>query len=189
MSGDADRPSSAGVGGSQASAGKAPVSALLLMGVSGCGKTTVGEALARELGWRFVDADDHHPPANVEKMRSGRPLDDADRAPWLARLNALLRHSAARGEPVVLACSALKARYRAQLADRLPGLRVVFLSGSQALIEARLADRRHRYMPASLLASQFAALEPPEEAWVVDIGEPPAALAAGLAARVRAGAG
>jgi gluconokinase len=169
--------------------GAAPITALLLMGVSGCGKTTVGEALARELGWRFVDADDHHPPANVEKMRAGRPLDDTDRAPWLARLNALLRHSAARGEPVVLACSALKARYRAQLADRLPGLRIAHLSGSQALIEARLADRQHRYMPASLLASQFAALEAPQDAWGVEISDAPAALVAALAARVRAEGG
>ena len=143
--------------------------AVVIMGVSGCGKTSVGEALARRLGARFVDADDFHPPANVEKMRRGTPLDDTDRAPWLARLNAVLRHAVARGEPVVLACSALKARYRAALAERLPALRIVHLAASFELISARLADRQHRYMPPSLLASQFEALEPPEDAITVEV--------------------
>lgn len=150
--------------------GRAPI-AVVVMGVSGCGKTSVGQALAARLGARFVDADDYHPPANVEKMRAGVPLDDADRAPWLARLNAVLRHSVARGESVVLACSALKRRYRDALAERLRGgLRVVHLSGSRELIASRIAARRHRYMPASLLASQFDALEPPRDAVVVDVG-------------------
>jgi gluconokinase len=144
--------------------------AVVVMGVSGCGKTSVGRALAQRLGARFVDGDDFHPPANVEKMRAGVPLDDVDRAPWLARLNAVLRHATARDEPVVLACSALRQRYRDALADRLPGVRFVHLSGSPELIAARLAQRRHRYMPASLLASQFAALEPPSDAVVVDVG-------------------
>jgi gluconokinase len=143
--------------------------AVVVMGVSGCGKTSVGRALAERLGARFVDADDFHPPANVEKMRAGVPLDDADRAPWLARLNAVMRHAVAKGESVVLACSALKRRYRDALADGVPGLRVVHLSGSRELIAARIAARRHRYMPASLLASQFEALEPPEDAVVVDV--------------------
>lgn len=145
--------------------------AVVVMGVSGCGKTSVGRALAQRLGARFVDGDDFHPPANVEKMRTGVPLDDTDRAPWLARLNAVLRHAIARDEPVVLACSALRQRYRDALADRLPGVRFVHLSGSPELIAARLAQRRHRYMPASLLASQFAALEPPSDAVVVDVGD------------------
>jgi gluconokinase len=144
--------------------------AVVVMGVSGCGKTSVGRALAQRLGARFIDGDDFHPPANVEKMRAGVPLDDVDRAPWLARLNAVLRHATARDEPVVLACSALRQRYRDALADRLPGVRFVHLSGSPELIAARLAQRRHRYMPASLLASQFAALEPPSDAVVVDVG-------------------
>jgi gluconokinase len=143
--------------------------AVVVMGVSGCGKTSVGQALAARLGARFVDADDYHPPANVEKMRAGVPLDDADRAPWLARLNAVLRHAIARDEPVVLACSALRQRYRDALADRLTGVRFVHLSGTPALIASRLALRRHRYMPASLLDSQFAALEPPLDAVVVDV--------------------
>ncbi len=147
-----------------------PPCAIVVMGVSGCGKTSVGQALAARLGARFVDADDFHPPANVEKMRAGVPLDDADRAPWLARLNAVMRHGVAKGEPVVLACSALRHRYRDALAERLPGLRIVHLSGSYELIAARIAARRHRYMPASLLASQFEALEPPRDAVVVDVG-------------------
>jgi len=147
-----------------------PPRAIVVMGVSGCGKTSVGQALAARLGARFVDADDFHPPANVEKMRAGVPLDDADRAPWLARLNAVMRHAIAKGEPVVLACSALRRRYRGALAARLPGLRVVHLSGSYELIASRIAARRHRYMPASLLASQFEALEPPRDAVVIDVG-------------------
>jgi len=143
--------------------------ATVVMGVCGCGKTVVGSRLAQRLGARFIDADDLHPPANVEKMRAGIPLDDADRAQWLALLNARLRESAAAGEPVVLACSALKQRYRDTLAAGLPGLRVVHLTGSRELIAARLAGRQHRYMPASLLDSQFAALEPPTDAIVIDV--------------------
>jgi gluconokinase len=150
----------------------AGVPAVVVMGVQGCGKTSVGQALAARLAARFVDADDFHPPANVEKMRAGIPLDDGDRAPWLARLNAVLRHSVAKGEPVVLACSALRARYRATLAERLPVLRVVHLSGSYELIAARLAQRQHRYMPPGLLRSQFDALEPPTDAIVVDADAP-----------------
>lgn len=146
----------------------APV-AVVVMGVSGCGKSSVGEALARRLQARFIDADDFHPAANVEKMRRGVPLDDDDRAPWLARLNEVLREHVGRAEPVVLACSALRARYRDALARDLPGLRFVHLSGSYELIAARLAQRSHRYMPPSLLRSQFDALEPPADAVVVDI--------------------
>jgi gluconokinase len=160
----------------------APV--VLLMGVSGSGKTTIGTALAQRLGWRFVDGDDYHPPANVAKMRAGTPLDDTDRAPWLARLNALLRHSVARGEPVVLACSALRGHYRERLADRVPGLRVAWLDGDAALIGERVAGRQHRYMPASLLASQFAALEAPADAWRIDVAGEPDAIVAELAARL-----
>lgn len=152
--------------------------AVVVMGVSGCGKTSVGEALARRLGARFIDADDFHPPANVDKMRQGMPLDDDDRAPWLARLNAVLREAVARDEPVVLACSALRRRYRDALADHLPELRFVHLSGSYELIEARLALRRHRYMPSSLLRSQFEALEAPTEAVVVAIDADVEAIAA-----------
>lgn len=148
------------------------VSAIVVMGVPGCGKSTIGGALARRLGWRFVEGDDLHSAANVEKMRAGVPLDDDDRAPWLARLNAMLRESAAAGRPVVLACSALRQRYRDALAEGMPGLRFVHLTGSPELITARLATRRHPYMPATLLASQLATLEPPAVALTLDINAP-----------------
>ena len=146
--------------------------AVVVMGVSGCGKTVVGSNLAQRLGARFIDADDLHPPANVEKMRAGVPLEDADRAPWLALLNAKLREAVAAGDPVGLACSALKQRYRDALAAGVPGLRFVHLAGSRELIAARLAARQHRYMPASLLDSQFATLEPPADAIVIDAALP-----------------
>jgi carbohydrate kinase (thermoresistant glucokinase family) len=149
-----------------------PALAAVVMGVSGCGKTVVGGLLAQRLGATFIDADDLHPPANVEKMRAGIPLDDADRAPWLALLNARLREEGAAGRPVVLACSALKQRYRDALADGVPGLRFVHLAGGRDVIAARLAARQHRYMPASLLDSQFAALEPPAGAIAVDVALP-----------------
>jgi gluconokinase len=152
------------------------VQALVVMGVSGSGKSVVGKRLAEQLGARFVDGDDFHPPANVERMRRGQALTDADRAPWLERLNAVLRHSVARGEPIVLACSALRQRYRDALADRLPGLRFIHLSGPMPLIAERLAQRTHDYMPASLLPSQFEALEPPRDAIIADIGLPVEAL-------------
>ena len=166
----AQAPTAAAAAGATAGDRPAPAPrAILVMGVSGCGKTSVGQALAARLGARFVDADDFHPPVNVEKMRAGVPLDDADRAPWLARLNAVMRHALARGDSVVLGCSALRQRYRDALAERLPGLRVVHLSGPYELIASRVAARSHRYMPASLLASQFDALEPPHDAVVVDV--------------------
>ena len=135
---------------------------VVVMGVSGCGKTTIGRALAERLSRRFLDADDFHPAANVEKMRAGIALDDEDRAPWLERLNALLRHGAAKGEPVVLACSALKRRYRDRLRRSVAGVVFVHLEGDRSLIAARLAARDHAYMPGSLLESQFTALEVPD---------------------------
>jgi gluconokinase len=156
------------------------------MGVSGCGKSTVGLALAKRMGWRFVDADDFHPSANVEKMRAGIPLTDDDRTPWLGKLNAVLRHSAAKRESIVLACSALREKYRSLLADRLPGLRVVHLSGSFELIEARLKARQHRYMPPALLQSQFSTLEPPTHALTLDIARPVAEIVEAAASQLSA---
>lgn len=152
--------------------------AIVVMGVSGCGKTTVGRALAQALGWRFVDADDFHPPANVHKMRAGIALDDTDRAPWLARLNAVIRHAIATDAPLVLACSALKARYRERLRERAAGVAFVHLAGDFDTIRARLAARSGHYMPPALLQSQFDALEPPAEALAVDVREPVEAIVA-----------
>ena len=137
----------------------------VVMGVSGAGKTAIGEALARELGWRFIDADDYHPQANVAKMAAGQPLDDEDRWPWLDRLNSLLKEE----KHAVLACSALKERYRSRLAKGIGRVEWVYLKGNFDLIRSRLAQRQHRYMPASLLESQFAALEPPARAITVDV--------------------
>lgn len=144
---------------------------LVMMGVCGCGKSTVGAALARSLGWPFFDADDFHPPANVAKMAGGTPLTDDDRWPWLDRVADELRAVLARGGHAVLACSALKQAYRERLA-RAGDVRFVHLAGDYATIAARLASRQHRYMPATLLDSQFAALEAPVDALVVDVAQP-----------------
>ena len=144
---------------------------LVVMGVSGCGKSTVGQALATAVGWPFFDADDFHPPANVAKMAAGLPLEDADRWPWLDRIVDELRAVLARGGHAVLACSALREAYRERL-RRAGDVRFVFLQGDAETIAARLAGRRHKYMPPSLLPSQFATLEPPTDALAVDLREP-----------------
>jgi len=151
---------------------------VVLMGVAGAGKTTVGQALAQALGWRFVDADDLHPPANRAKMVRGEPLDDADRAPWLLRLADDIRGWLHDGRDVVLAASALKARYREQLAVDPAQVRFVYLTGSPALLAERLQRRTGHFLPPSLLASQLADLEPPEDALTVDVTPPPEALVA-----------
>jgi len=147
---------------------------LVLMGVCGCGKSTVGEALAGAIGCRFLDADNFHPRANVDKMASGVPLTDEDRWPWLDSIADELAQVLAKGEHAVLACSALKEAYRQRL-KRAGDVRIVYLKGDQATIAARLASRQHEYMPPTLLPSQFAALEEPAHALVVDIRKPVAA--------------
>jgi gluconokinase len=140
---------------------------LLLMGVSGAGKTTVGQALAQQLRCRFVDADDYHSSANVTKMRDGIPLSDEDRAPWLQSLRRAITEWLASGQNVVLACSALKAAYRKVLMIG-PEVKLVYLRASRELIAERLASRRDHYMNPKLIDSQFAALEEPRDALAVD---------------------
>jgi gluconokinase len=141
---------------------------VVLMGVSGSGKSTIGAALAAALGWPLIDADDLHPPRNVAKMAAGIPLTDDDRWPWLDRIVDTLRRTTAEGANVILACSALKQRYRDRLAQA-GDVRFVHLRGDPQTIAARLATRHHRYMPAALLESQFATLEAPSDAIDVDI--------------------
>jgi gluconokinase len=144
----------------------------ILMGVSGSGKTSVGKALAKHLGWEFYDADDFHPPANVAKMANGIPLDDADRAPWLAALHDLIESSLKANRPGVLACSALKTRYRKQLVDSNQDVRIVYLKGNYELIWSRMQKRTDHYMKADMLKSQFEALEEPVNALIADVALP-----------------
>ena len=146
---------------------------LVVMGVSGSGKTTIGVRLADRLGCAFHDADDYHPAENVEKMSRGEPLTDEDRLPWLANLRNLLLDAEREGRSLVLACSALREAFRRSLEEGVDDVRFIHLRGDRALIAGRLAERKGHYMPPSLLDSQFAALEEPEDALVVDIsGEP-----------------
>jgi gluconokinase len=153
-----------------------PPTVIILMGVSGAGKTTIGRQLAEALGWEFLDGDAFHPPANVARMSRGEPLTDADRAPWLERLHELIAQRLDTEEPVVLAASALKRDYRRRLHAGHPRVAFVFLRGDHDLIQRRLNRRRDHYMPSALLQSQFAALEPPEDALTVDITQTPAAI-------------
>jgi gluconokinase len=165
---------------------------VVVMGVTGSGKTTVGRELAQALEFDFVDADDFHGEANVAKMRAGTPLTDADRAPWLDRLNALLQdREASQGGRVVLACSALKNAYRARLTSGLntSGLnacRIVHLVGSKDVLAARLEARAGHYMNPALLDSQLAILEPPASAIEMDISKPVATMVRDLCAQLAA---
>lgn len=157
---------------------------LILMGVAGCGKTTVGQALAAALRWPFFDADDFHPPANVAKMAAGTPLTDADREPWLESLRSQIDRQLEKGESAVLTCSALKQRYRDRLQADPTRVHFVHLHGAKELIAQRMQARRGHFMPATLLDSQFAALEAPQDAWIIEIDRPVAAIVAAICARV-----
>lgn len=156
-----------------------PATVILVMGVAGSGKTTVGHALAQDLGWSFHDADDFHPPANVAKMSAGTPLTDEDRAPWLDAIRSAMDEMLRRDESGVFTCSALKRPYRERLfAGGPPGKRLVYLRGSRELLWKRISSRQNHFMKPELLDSQLAALEEPSEALTFDIAPPPEQLVA-----------
>ncbi len=146
---------------------------IIVMGVSGCGKSTVGRLLAEKTGSTFLDADDFHTPESVEKMRAGTPLTDADRAGWLERLRGEIARFLANGAPLVLACSALRESYRQALARPGEDIGFVYLKGTFAQIHPRISGRPDHYMPASLLRSQFATLEEPAYGLSVDVDREP----------------
>jgi len=158
---------------------------VLLMGVAGCGKTTIGQQLAAALDARFEEGDAFHPPANVAKMSRGEPLTDADRLPWLHAIAAAIRRADRNGERAVFSCSALKRSYRDILRGASENLRLVHLAGSEALIRGRLEARRGHFMPPTLLPSQFRTLETPdgdERPIVIDIGGAPETIVAQIRA-------
>ncbi|HJR60644.1 MAG TPA: gluconokinase [Vicinamibacterales bacterium] len=159
---------------------------VIVTGVAGSGKTTVGRALADRLGWRFHDADDLHSPESVERMRRNIPLDDAQRQPWLLRVRAVIEGAIREGTGAVIACSALKERYRRTLAGGLPGVRFVFLTGDPDLLRDRLEQRAGHFAGADLLDSQLAALEPPEDVLTLDVALPVDALVDRITATLEA---
>ena len=156
---------------------------ILLMGISGAGKTTVGRLLALRLGWEFIEGDDHHPEANVNKMRRGIPLTDADRAPWLESLRALMLARTAAGKNAVVACSALKQAYREALRIS-PDVHVVYLRGTSQLLRQRLNERAGHFMSAAMLESQLAALEEPGDSLVIDVERSPDEIVREILARL-----
>jgi gluconokinase len=165
------------------SRGNGGIVVIVLMGVSGAGKTTVGQLLASELGWDFADGDDYHSPSKVEKMRSGIPLTDADRAPWLETLRTLIATRIAAGKNTVLACSALKQTYR-QVLQVGPEVSIVYLKGTPQVLQQRLRERRGHFMTERMLASQLAALEPPADAVAIDTDCSPAEIVTAIRARL-----
>lgn len=160
------------------------VQIVVVMGVAGSGKTTVGTMLADAVHCAFLEGDSLLPAANVEEMSHGIPLTDTDRAPWLAAVHARMLDAFRQGECLVVGCSALKQSYRTVLADDIP-VTWVYLKGSVALIRSRLLHRTGHYMKADMLASQFAALEEPSDALVVDVSQPPAAIVEQILAALR----
>jgi len=151
---------------------------VILMGVAGSGKTTIGALLAADLGWPFYDGDDFHPPENIDKMREGRPLMDEDRFAWLSALRQLIDRLLRERTSAIITCSALKEAYREQLQGKDEGVRFVYLKGSYELIHQRIATRRNHFMKADLLASQYDALEEPTGALTVDAAATPEAIVA-----------
>jgi gluconokinase len=157
---------------------------VLIMGVAGSGKTTLGRQLATELGWSYHEADDFHSAANKDKMARGIPLDDSDRAPWLAAIRAAMDSALASGRPAVFTCSALKETYRRILLDGLPGVALIHLTGDPALLLARIQGRAGHYMKPEMLASQLAILEAPADALTLDIAGSPVELVAEIRRRL-----
>jgi gluconokinase len=158
-----------------------PLRIVLLMGVSGCGKTTIGKLLAERLRWHFYDADDFQPRENLAKMAQGLPLNDRDRRPWLLAIHDLLAGLAAkRSGRAVVACSALKQDYRDLLCAGLKGIRFVYLKGGYALLEERLRHRHGHFFNPALLGSQFEILEEPMDAVTVDVANPPDSIVEGI---------
>jgi gluconokinase len=151
---------------------KNPPQAVILMGVAGSGKTAVGMRVAQKLNWIFLDADNFHPPANIEKMKHGIPLNDQDRAPWLQRLHDELQHQMAEGHSVVLACSALKESYRKVFRDEVLHPTFVYLDVDLETIRNRLQHRTAHFFPTELMESQFATLEKPKDAIIIDARKP-----------------
>ena len=154
------------------------------MGVTGAGKTTVGQQLAAALGWTFVEGDALHSPANIAKMHRGEPLDDADRAPWLRAIRQRIDELVASGQSAVIACSALKRAYREMLARDRPEVTFVYLKASAALIAERLRHRAGHFMPPALLQSQLDTLEEPADGITVDAGPPPTTIVAAIRRRL-----
>ncbi len=155
---------------------------VILMGVSGAGKSTVGQMLARQLGWRFYDADDLHPDANKRKMNHGIPLNEHDRRPWLAAVRGLIQRCLADGVSAVIACSALRQSYRDLLVVDPSSVRIVYLKGAMSLIAERMAARSGHFMSKELLQSQFDTLEEPQDATTVDISASPEEIATSIRA-------
>jgi len=157
---------------------------IIIIGVSGSGKTTIGRLLSGELGWKYYEGDNFHPPANIEKLKNGVPLDDADRKPWLESLRDLIRNCLEQGDSAVVACSALKQRYRDFL---LVDERVIliYLKGDYELIRERLSKRRGHFLNPNLLDSQFAALEEPKTAMQVDVSVSPAEIVKSIRSALR----
>ena len=159
---------------------------IVLMGVAGSGKTTVGERVARRLGWPFHDADDLHPAANREKMSRGLPLSDEDRRPWLDAVRRLIERHLSKGENAIVACSALKQAYRDRIIANPAVVKLVYLKGSSELIAGRLATRRGHFLDPALLRSQFETLEEPSEVIVEDASRDPEAIACSICSKVSA---
>jgi gluconokinase len=156
---------------------------LIIMGTTGAGKTTIGTMFAAQLNWQFADADDFHPPANIEKMSRGIPLNDADRAPWLEAMRKAILEWIAAGKNVVLACSALKRAYREVLRPS-PEVKIIYLKGTYALFAERIHHRHGHFAGEGILAGQFADLEEPDDAITVDAAQPPEQIVAEIRKRL-----